>query len=197
MCLCIITAQGCFVCEFPGSSDQFFFWGVSSTLLVIDGGVSCRDVRVQILYFYSQKPFLLLMGVTQLLQGCESSDFTFNLISDFFAFHKTPFSDFWKALLFRHFRLRQIFQTFSQTQPCSYWQGRGVGLLVIGGGGVSSCYWEGVCVFSLVMEECVPCYLGGILLWRDGEGDLIFQFWLFVHHATLHIRAIKTVLTLS
>ena len=30
-----------------------------------------------------------------ILQGCESSDFTdFNLISDFFALHKIPFSDF-------------------------------------------------------------------------------------------------------
>ena len=48
-------------------------------------------------------------------QGCESSDF--NLISDFFALHKTPFSDFnaLKSTIIRHFRL---FQTFSHR--CSH-----------------------------------------------------------------------------
>ena len=45
-----------------------------------------------------------------IIQGCESSDF--NLISDFFGLHKTPFSDLMqkKGHLFREFRL---FQTFS------------------------------------------------------------------------------------
>ena len=33
----------------------------------------------------------LVAMVTYLYQGCKSSDF--NLISDFFALHKTPFSD--------------------------------------------------------------------------------------------------------
>ena len=57
-----------------------------------------------------------------LLYGCESSDF--NLISDFFALHKTPFSDFYciEAHLFRHFRLFQTFPHRCSNTPvtCSY-----------------------------------------------------------------------------
>ena len=50
------------------------------------------------------------IGITQ---GCESSDF--NLISDVFALHKTPFSDFWcslNALKSTSFQAFQIISDF-------------------------------------------------------------------------------------
>ena len=51
-----------------------------------------------------------------IIQGCESSDF--NLISDFFALHKTPFSDFKCSLKALKSRSFQAFQTFSHR--CSH-----------------------------------------------------------------------------
>ena len=121
-CLYIVNARAsCFICYVYRESLWYDTWEFIifnvNVFVFLFVNFKVRELMEIIPFFH--------YIMCKVLQGCESSDF--NRISDFFAFHKIPFSDFhsvwmhWKAHFFRHFKLFQIFSSQMLSHPCFWW----------------------------------------------------------------------------